>query len=63
MMIYFGGINMECYFLSTSSEIVECFKECVYYNKDKENPAEDCPFAQVFSGKSYKDIHKEIVSN
>lgn len=53
---------MECYFLSTSVEIVECFKECVYYNKNKDNPAEDCPFAQVFSGKSYKDVDKQAIS-
>lgn len=52
---------MECYFLSTSLEIVECFKECVYYNKDKEDPAEDCPFAQIFKGKSYSDIKKEAI--
>lgn len=54
---------MECYFLSTSFEIVECFKECAYYNKDKENPAEDCPFFQIFKGKSYSNIKREAVNN
>lgn len=54
---------MECYFLSTSTEIVECFKDCVYYNKEKENPAEDCPFAQIFKGKSYLNVGKEAVNN
>ena len=53
---------MECYFLSVSTEIVECFKECVYYDKNKENPAEDCPFAQIFKGKSYSASKKEIVN-
>lgn len=62
-MMIFGGISMECYFLSTSAEIIECFKECVYYNKDKENPAEDCPFAQVFNGKSYRGVNKQIINN
>ena len=54
---------MECYFLSTSTEIVECFEDCVYYSKDKENPVENCPFAKVFKGKSYSDFKKEAVNN
>ncbi|BAK80802.1 hypothetical protein [Candidatus Arthromitus sp. SFB-rat-Yit] len=54
---------MECYFLSTSVEIVECFKECVYYNGSKENPTEDCPFAQVFNGKSYKNSDQQVINN
>ncbi len=54
---------MECYFLSTSSEIIECFKECAYYNKDKEDPVGDCPFAQIFKSKSYSDVKREAVNN
>ena len=52
---------MECYFLSSPNNIVDCFSECPYYNSAKENPADDCPFAETFKNKSY--ARKPAVQN